>query len=113
MPPIGMRQSEESSTRNGIQALEMAYSGILRSRQDVESTRMNLSSHYQGRDGGSYQNLIKDWEAQADIILKNVEDMVDALNQTLVEQGRQQGASSETIERAYQESQSVFDTLSG
>ncbi|MEU3516883.1 hypothetical protein ABZ770_16610 [Streptomyces sp. NPDC006654] len=113
MPPIGMRQSEESATRNGIQALEMAYSGVLRSRQDVESTRVNLSAHYQGRDGGAYQNLIKDWEAQADIILKNVQDMIDALNETLVEQGRQQGASNETIERAYQQSQAVFDTLAG
>ncbi|MFJ4152950.1 hypothetical protein ACIP10_36010 [Streptomyces galbus] len=108
-----MRQSEESATRNGIQALEMAFSGIARSSQDVESTRMTLSSHYQGADGGAFQNLVKAWEAQAAIILKNVEDMVDRLNETLRENGLQQGANNESIERNYQQSQAVFDSLVG
>ncbi|CAM5235467.1 hypothetical protein [Streptomyces fumanus] len=108
-----MRQSEESATRNGIQALEMAFSGITRCAQDVESTRMTLSSHYQGADGGSFQSLVKAWEDQAAVILKNVEDMIDKLNETLRENGLQQGASNETIERTYQESQAVFDSLVG
>ncbi|MEU9386043.1 hypothetical protein AB0D38_36095 [Streptomyces sp. NPDC048279] len=113
MAPIGMRQSEEHATRNGIMALEAAFSGILKSRQDVENTRFALSSGYQGSDGQAYQKLVQEWEGQADVILRNVEDMVEALNHTLTEQGRQQGSSNEAIEAEFQQSQSVFDTLAG
>ncbi|MCC8338947.1 hypothetical protein LMJ38_23800 [Streptomyces sp. R1] len=110
---MAMQASEESATRNGIQALESAFSGILRCRQDVEATRFNLASGYKGSDGGAFRNLIEAWERQADIILKNVEDMVEALNQTLTEQGKQQGSSNAAINSAFTQSQGVFDTLTG
>ncbi|WP_414720698.1 hypothetical protein [Streptomyces sp.] len=106
-----MRQSEENATRNGIQALQMAFNGILKSRQDVESTRHGLSSYYKGSDGAAYQELVIKWEEQADVILKNVEDMVEALNETLAEQGRQQGSANTAIQQQYNQSESVFDTL--
>jgi early secretory antigenic target protein ESAT-6 len=109
----GMQQSAEHATRNGIQALEMANSGILRCRQDVEATRFNLSTAYKGSDGGAFGNLIKAWEEQADIILKNIEDMVTALNQTLAEKGVQQGSANDAINTAYGKSTQVFDTLTG
>lgn len=109
----GMQQSQENATRNGIQALESAFSGVLRCRQDVEATRFNLSSGYKGSDGGAFGKLIESWEQQADIILRNVEDMVQALNETLTAQGKQQGSSNENINQAYSQSQGVFDTLTG
>jgi uncharacterized protein YukE len=108
-----MQQSEEQATRNGVQALESAFSGILRCRQDVESTRFNLASGYKGSDGGAFGKLMESWEQQADVILRNVEDMVQALNQTLSEQGKRQGSSNEQINQAYSQSQGVFDTLAG
>ncbi|MFF3400162.1 hypothetical protein ACFYW6_16720 [Streptomyces sp. NPDC002659] len=113
MSANGMQQSAETATRNGIQALEMAFSGIVKSRQDVEATKFNLSSGYQGSDGNAFQSLITAWEEQADVILKNVEDMIETLNHTLTEHGLQQGSSNEQINTAYNQSASVFDTLTG
>ncbi|MFI0513849.1 hypothetical protein RKD19_004891 [Streptomyces canus] len=109
----GMQQSQESSTRNGVQALEMAFSGIVRCRQDVENTKVNLMTHYKGSDGGAFRDLVTAWEEKADIILTNVQDMIDTLNQTLTEHGRQQGSSNEAINQAYSQSDAVFDALAG
>ncbi|MGW6460626.1 hypothetical protein ACWF94_32665 [Streptomyces sp. NPDC055078] len=108
-----MRQSEESATRNGIQALEMAFTGVTKCRQDVENTRNNLMAHYKGADGGSFMRLVEAWEAKCDVILFNVQDMIEALNNTLVEHGKQQGSSVDEINKAYTESDAIFDTLRG
>ncbi|MDT0545054.1 MULTISPECIES: hypothetical protein [Streptomyces] len=113
MSANGMQQSEESATRNGIQALEMAFSGVMKCRQDVESTKNNLMTHYKGSDGGAFRDLVTSWEEKADVILTNVQDMIETLNQTLVEQGKQQGSSNEAINQAYSQSDAVFDTLTG
>ncbi|WP_262061188.1 hypothetical protein [Streptomyces sp. STR69] len=107
------QQSSESSTRNGVQALETAFSGIQNSKQDVENTRFNLASGYQGSDGGKYGGLISQWEDQCDIVLKNLKDVIEGLNQSLVQHGKQQGSSNDSIDQAYNQAQSVFDTLSG
>ncbi len=109
----GMQQSEESATRNGVQALEMAFNGVLRCRQDVETTKTNLMTHYQGSDGGAFRNLVTSWEEKADVILRNVQDMIETLNETLTEHGRQQGSSNDSINQAYAQSNSVFDALAG
>jgi early secretory antigenic target protein ESAT-6 len=109
----GMQQSQESSTRNGVQALEMAFSGIVKCRQEVENTKANLMSHYKGSDGGAFKDLVTAWEEKADVILTNVQDMIDTLNQTLTEHGKQQGSSNESINQAYAESDAVFDALAG
>jgi hypothetical protein len=109
----GMQQSEESATRNGVQALEMGYNGVMRCRQDVETTKTNLMTHYQGSDGGAFRDLVTSWEEKADIILKNVQDIIDSLNETLTQHGKQQGSSNEDINHAYAQSNSVFDTLAG
>ncbi|MCX5400454.1 hypothetical protein [Streptomyces sp. NBC_00102] len=108
-----MRQSEESATRNGIQALEMAYSGIVRSCQDVENTRLALGPNYGGKDGGRYQELIKAWEDQGQVIITNVQGMIDALNETLQQQGLTQGANDESVQQSFHQSQAVFDTMVG
>jgi uncharacterized protein YukE len=108
-----MQQSQVSATKNGINALEQAFSGITKIRQDVESTRHNLASGYKGSDGQKFGDLVNNWEQQCDIILKNLRDMVDKLNQTLTSQHQQQGSSNDQINQAYSQAQSVFDALHG
>ncbi|MCO6008481.1 MULTISPECIES: WXG100 family type VII secretion target [Actinoallomurus] len=108
-----MQQSEVRSTKNGVQALEMAYTGITKIKQDVEATRFNLASGYKGSDGQAFQDLVNSWEQQADVILKNLQDMVDKLNQTLTAQHQQQGSSNDQINQGYQQAQAVFNALHG
>lgn len=107
------QQSNEQATRNGIQALESAFSGILKSRQDVDQTRATLSSGYQGSDGGQFGSLLKQWDDQCNSILRSLEDMVDKLNQSLSQHGKTQGSSNESINQAYSASQAAFDQLAG
>jgi uncharacterized protein YukE len=108
-----MQQSQVSATKNGINALEQAFSGITKIRQDVEATRFNLASGYKGSDGQKFGDLVNNWEQQADVILSNLRDMVDKLNQTLTAQHQQQGSSNDQINQAYSQAQSVFDALHG
>jgi uncharacterized protein YukE len=108
-----MQQSEVRATKNGIQALEMAYTGITKIKQDVEATRFNLASGYKGSDGQAFQDLVTSWEQQADVVLKNLQDMVDKLNQTLTSQHQQQGSSNDQINQGYQQAQAVFNALHG
>jgi uncharacterized protein YukE len=108
-----MQQSAVSGTRNGINALEMAYTGVSKIRQDVESTRQALTAGYKGSDGGAFNQLVNSWEDQADIILKNLRDMVDKLNETLRSHQLQQGSSNDQINQAYNQAAQVFHTLQG
>ncbi|MCT9084301.1 hypothetical protein [Streptomyces fulvoviolaceus] len=109
----GTQQSEESSTRNGISALETAYSGVQRILQDVESTKNNLSTSYQGSDGGAYGKLLDLWDDQVVVILKNLEDMIDKLNTSLTQHNLAQGSGREAIDQAFSASEAAFDALSG
>ncbi|MFF2525166.1 hypothetical protein [Streptomyces liangshanensis] len=109
----GMQQSEAQATRNGVQALEQAFTGIQNCRRDVENMKFNLSSGLKGTDGKAFQDLLKQWDDQAEVISRNVMSMVDTLNETLKQQGMVQGASNEAINQAYSQSQSVFDALRG
>jgi len=111
--PIDGQQSSETSTRNGIMALEQAYTGVQNSLKDVESTRFNLASNYMGSDGGRYGQLLRQWEDQVEVILKNLQDMIDKLNQSLAEHGKVQGSSNDSIDSAYSNSQAAFDALTG
>ncbi|MFE0425044.1 hypothetical protein [Streptomyces sp. NPDC058953] len=113
MSANGMQQSEESATRNGIQSLEMAFSGITKCRQDVENTKNNLMTHYKGSDGKAFTDLVTSWEEKADVIMVNVQDMIETLNQTLAEHGRQQGSAVDSINQEYAQSDAVFDALRG
>ncbi|MFE3270744.1 hypothetical protein [Streptomyces sp. NPDC059215] len=110
---INGQQSNEQSTRNGIQALESAFSGILKSRQDVDSTRATLSQGYQGSDGGQFGQLLQRWDEQVNVILKNLEDMIDKLNTSLVQHGKTQGSTNEAINQAFAKSDSIFHELTG
>ncbi|MEU6537082.1 hypothetical protein [Streptomyces sp. NPDC047000] len=109
----GGQQSSEVSTRNGVQALEMAFSGILKCRQDVDATRAHLATGYQGTDGNAFGQLLEAWDHQANVILKNLEEMVDALNRSLAEHNKTQGSASDSINQAYGQAQAAFDQLAG
>lgn len=112
-PMAGMQRSEEQGTRNGIQALEMAFSGVQSRRQDVESTKHGMMSALQGSDGGAFQKLLDSWDEHAEIISKNLQDMINQLNETLRAKGMTQGSSNEAINQAYSQSQTIFDGLMG
>ncbi|MEK8145863.1 hypothetical protein NKH18_45385 [Streptomyces sp. M10(2022)] len=94
-----------------MNALEMAFSGIQNSRQDVESMKFNLSSGYKGTDGGAFQELLRKWDSQAEIITRNVRDMIDTLNDTLKHQRHEQSANNDSVQQASNESESVFNAL--
>ncbi|WP_217145786.1 hypothetical protein [Streptomyces sp. AC627_RSS907] len=110
---MAIQQSEEQATRNGIMALEMAFSAVLRCQQDVQSTSGNLANAYQGADGGGFQKLLAQWDGHVDTILKNMDQMVDELNNTLKDNQLMQGSANEAIDAAYSRSTSVFDALNG
>lgn len=109
----GMQRAEEQATRNGIQALEMAFSGVQSRRQDVENTKHGMIQALQGSDGGAFQKLLDSWDENAEIISKNLQDMINQLNETLRAQGMTQGSSNEAINQAYSQSQTIFDGLMG
>ncbi|GGS53528.1 hypothetical protein AB0E75_25250 [Streptomyces griseoviridis] len=110
---MAIQQSEERATRNGITALETAFTAVLRCQQDVQSTSGNLATAYQGADGGAFQKLLEQWDGHVDIILKNMDQMVDELNNTLKDNQLMQGSANEAIDGAYARSTSVFDALNG
>ncbi|MCX2923467.1 WXG100 family type VII secretion target [Streptomyces sp. NEAU-W12] len=108
---MALQQSEEGATRNGIQALQMAYTGVQRCQQDVQSTRNNLGTSYGGSDGGAFGKLLDQWDQNVDTILLNLDRMVDELNETLREHGLTQGASNDAIVQQQARSSTVFDGL--
>ncbi|WP_370592914.1 hypothetical protein [Streptomyces sp. NBRC 110028] len=109
----GMQRSEEQGTRNGIQALEMAFSGVQSRRQDVENTKQGMMQALQGSDGGAFQKLLDSWDEHAEIISKNLQDMINQLNDTLRSKGMTQGSSNEAVNQAFSQSQTIFDNLTG
>ncbi|MFJ8613716.1 hypothetical protein ACIRH0_42060 [Streptomyces sp. NPDC093675] len=111
--PGNGQMSNEQATRNGIQALESAFTGVMRARSDVDSTRSGLAAGYGGSDGAQFGALLAQWDEQANVILKNLEDMITALNQSLQEHHLAQGSSNEAINNAFSKAESVFHTMSG
>jgi uncharacterized protein YukE len=105
--------SNEQSTRNGIQALESAFSGIMRCRQDVDGTRAGLAPGYGGEDGRAYGQLLEQWDAQCNVILKNLEDMIDKLNTSLQHHHKTQGSANDAINQAFSKADAAFQDLVG
>ena len=110
---MAMQQSEEQSTRNGIMALEQAFTSIQQRQQDVQTTGQDLAASYGGADGGKFKQLLETWDGHVDTILINLDRMVDELNGTLSEHGLMQGTASESIDTEYSRSTAVFDELNG
>ncbi|MCX4765865.1 hypothetical protein OG562_33790 [Streptomyces sp. NBC_01275] len=91
----------------------MAFTSVQTRRQDLENTKLNLAKGHQGSDGKAYQELLALWDEQAEVISRNLRDMIDTLNETLKQQGIAQGSANDSVNQAYNQSQSVFDALSG
>ncbi|PNV36651.1 hypothetical protein C1708_10070 [Streptomyces sp. DH-12] len=108
-----MQQSEETATRNGIMALEQAFTSIQTRQQDVQATAENLAMSYGGADGAKFKKLLEQWDGHVDTILINLDRMVDELNETLREHGLVQGSTSDAIDAEYSRSTAVFDELNG
>ncbi|MEU6290886.1 WXG100 family type VII secretion target [Streptomyces sp. NPDC046988] len=108
-----LRAAESSATRSGITALESALQGIQRSRQDVETTKMNLASGYQGSDGRAYTELIAQWEGQCNIIVANLNKMIETLNTNDQEVNKNQASANEAIRNASQKSNGAYNALMG
>ncbi|WP_328385414.1 hypothetical protein OHS81_15875 [Streptomyces sp. NBC_00400] len=106
-----MAQQQEQATRNGINALEQAFTGVQRSRQELENTKND--SGLQGQVGGSFNTLLQQWDDQAEIISKNLKEMIDELNTTLRNSGLTIGSSDEAVNQEFTRSQSVFNSLAG
>ncbi|MFH9612031.1 hypothetical protein [Streptomyces sp. NPDC017448] len=113
MSGTGTQQSLASATQNGVTALEMAFTGVQNSRQDVENMKHNLASGYAGSDGGAFQKLLDRWDQQAEIISSNLRDMITTLEETMRAQGIQQNNSNDAIQQAFSRSEAVFNALAG
>ncbi len=112
MAGTGAQQSLASATQNGVTALEMAFTGVQNSRQDVENMKHNLASGYSlSSDGGAFQKLLDRWDQQAEIISSNLRDMITTLEETMRAQGIQQNNSNDAIQQAFNRSEEVFNAL--
>ncbi|MBU6534596.1 hypothetical protein ACFUIW_08940 [Streptomyces sp. NPDC057245] len=101
--------SQENATRNGINALEQAFSGIQRSRQDVENTKMDTGLG--GAVGKDYWNLLQTWDEHAENISRSLRSMIEELNETLRSSGLTEGSSRESVNQEFHRSESVFNAL--
>ncbi|MGW6912022.1 WXG100 family type VII secretion target [Streptomyces sp. NPDC054940] len=108
-----LTRSEESATRNGISSSEEAFANIQVCRQDVENTKMNVGGAYGGSDGQGYQKLLEQWDEQAEVISRNLNDMIDALNETLRRNNLTQGSQKDAVDQEFSQSQAIFDSLNG
>lgn len=106
-----MARQQEDATRKGINALEQAFSGVQRSRQEVETTKADTGLG--GATGAKYVDLLNSWDERAEQISKNLQQMIDKLNETLQQSGLTIGSTSDEVNQEFQRSQSIFDALNG
>lgn len=109
----GGQQSSAQATAKGVTALQAAQDGVARCRRDVDSTRNDLARGYQGSDGAEFGKLLAKWDEQCSVIQKNLGEMIEALQQSMVQHGKVQTASTEAVRQASQASDAVFQTLTG
>lgn len=110
---MAMQKSSRTATLNGIKALDMALKGVDRIRRDVDSTGARLMAAYRGSDGGQFQKLLAQWDDQANVITKNLNDVMEELNNTLRAHGETQRTTNDWVDTSRQKSSNVFDTLTG
>ncbi|WP_328723113.1 hypothetical protein OHT52_28865 [Streptomyces sp. NBC_00247] len=96
-PPGNLQTSSQSENQKGYNALSTVQSGIKQSQEEVRTTMSGLMSAYGGQDGGAYQRLLADWTGQVDIITRNINQMMEQLQETGVLQRGLQGQNTETI----------------
>ncbi|MGW2841529.1 hypothetical protein ACWCWD_27505 [Streptomyces sp. NPDC001493] len=96
-PPGNLQTSSQSENQEGYNALSTVQSGIKQSQEEVRTTMSGLIHAYGGQDGGAYQRLLADWNGQVDIITRNINQMMEQLQETGVLQRGLQGQNTETI----------------
>nr|WP_234387806.1 hypothetical protein [Streptomyces tibetensis] len=74
---------------------------------------MNLGNSYGGSDGKKYQELLQQWDDQAEVISKNLNDVISTLNETLRQNNLTQGSQQEAVDQEFSQAQSIFDSLRG
>ncbi|MFF7365527.1 hypothetical protein [Streptomyces sp. NPDC008125] len=96
-PPGNLQTSSQSENQKGYNALSKGQSGIKQAQEEVRTTMSALTSAYGGQDGGAYQRLLADWSGQVDVITRNINQMMEQLQETGVLQQQLQGQTTETI----------------
>lgn len=108
--PGNLQTSSQSENQKGYHALSTVQSGIKQSQDEVRTTMNGLMAAYGGQDGGAYQRLLADWSGQVDIITKNINQMMEQLQETGVLQRGLQGRTTEAIQTSSR-SNDVFAEL--
>ncbi|MFF2210624.1 BAR domain-containing protein [Streptomyces antibioticus] len=108
-----LQQSSAASTTAGINALTMAHQGILRCKSDVDTTAGNLAVAYSANsaDGREFQNLLKQWDDQAQIILNKLQGLIDRLNLTLQTHNTTQSNLTDMIRSSTSASDAAYNQL--
>ncbi|MEU1518968.1 hypothetical protein ABZ490_43695 [Streptomyces sp. NPDC005811] len=108
-----MQQSSTASTTMGINALTTAHQAIQRSKSDVDTTAGNLAVAYSAssQDGREFQNVLRQWDEQAEIILKKLQDLINKLTTTLQTHNTTQTNVTDMIRSSASTSDAAFNQL--
>ncbi|MFF0742976.1 hypothetical protein ACFYVL_21510 [Streptomyces sp. NPDC004111] len=109
-PPGNLQTSSQSENQKGLNALGMVHSGIKTSQEEVRTTMGSLMDAYGGQDGGAFQRLLTDWSSQVDIITKNINEMMQKLQETGTLQRNLQNQTTDSIQVSSR-SNDVFASL--
>ncbi|MEU9397855.1 hypothetical protein AB0D86_48795 [Streptomyces sp. NPDC048324] len=108
-----LQQSTTASTTAGINALHSAHQGIQRCKNDVDTTAGNLAVAYSANsaDGREFQNLLTQWDGQAQIILNKLQGLIDRLTQTLQTHNTTQSNNTDMIRTSTSTADSAYNQL--
>ncbi|MEU7467502.1 hypothetical protein AB0A94_02875 [Streptomyces sp. NPDC044984] len=79
----------------------------------MQSTSATLANAYGGVDGGEFQKLLSQWNGYVDTILRNMNQMIDELEETLKSNQLLQSSTVDRIGEQASRGPAVFDVLSG
>ncbi|WP_121712976.1 hypothetical protein [Streptomyces sp. E5N91] len=79
----------------------------------MESTRMGLTTGYQGSDGRAYSDLLSEWEVHVGRILQNLEEMIGNLETNAKEVSKNQQAANESIQNVRAKGNATYSALMG
>ncbi|MFC8271179.1 hypothetical protein ACFUJR_01270 [Streptomyces sp. NPDC057271] len=99
-PPGNIQSSSQSENQRGNTALTQARTQILRSQDHVKTTMGSLVRSYGGADGLAYRQLLSDWSGQVDLIVRNIDQMIQKLQETGTHQSKLQVNTGDQIRNA-------------
>ncbi|WP_128984514.1 hypothetical protein [Streptomyces roseicoloratus] len=111
-PPGNLQSSSQSENQKGNTALTQARTQILQSQDHVKTTMGSLTRTYGGADGTAYRQLLSDWSGQVDLIVRNIDQMIQKLQETSAHQASLQTNTGDQIRTAGAKN-NVFDQLMG